>query len=349
MHNQHSIYKKINKNISFTVIIPVYKNGDLLKQCLHAVEKAISNTKYHTEVITVDDCSPNNTEIKDIVLSFKYAYIELKEHAGPAKARNYGAKIAKNNILVFIDSDVLVDINHFNVLGDFFEYQDKYIATIGLYNPNTKYLNFYSTFKNIQHYYTHKTSKSDTSIFFTGCGAIYKKVFFELKGFDTSYKDALIEDVDLGCRLTQQGYKVFLNKKLLVTHLKTYSLSSLFISDVFYRAIPLTVMLFKYKHVENDQDIKLEAIFSTCLIVVSLFVFALLLPSNITAILFIPTILIGVGVLNIGFIRFISKQIGYVFAIKALFYLCFYYLYCGFGLVLGIILFLIKKITNEEY
>lgn len=348
MHGRYLTYIKIDEDISFSVIIPVYKNCSTLKKCLFSIQRAVCNTKYPTEVIVVDDCSPNNIEIKNIVLDFKYTYLELKKHAGPAKARNYGSEKSQNNILVFIDSDVLIEVNHFNILGDFFKYQDKYIAVIGLYNPGTRYINFYSTFKNLQHHYIHKTSKFDTSVFFTGCGAIYKNIFLKFKGFDISYKDALIEDVDLGSRLKKHGYRIYLHKKLIVNHLKIYSFSSLFISDVFHRAVPLTIMLSKYKHIENDQDIKLEAILSTSWIAANIIVFSFFFPIDIITLLFAPAIIIGVGILNIGFLRFVLTQRGYIFTIKSLLYLCFYYLYCGFGLILGIIYLLIKKVTNEK-
>ena len=85
------------------VIIPVYNSSQTLKKCLDAV---FSNKFEKFEVIVISDNSEDNSI--DIAKNYNCKIIELKQNKGPAFARNTGANSASGDILLFVDSDVIV-------------------------------------------------------------------------------------------------------------------------------------------------------------------------------------------------------------------------------------------------
>lgn len=93
-----------------SIIIPTYNEESVIKSCLESLNK---QSLSDFEVIVVDDGSIDKTlEILNSFKSEKYKLTILKgEHKGPGFARNLGAKQAKGEILVFVDSDMTFDRN----------------------------------------------------------------------------------------------------------------------------------------------------------------------------------------------------------------------------------------------
>jgi glycosyltransferase involved in cell wall biosynthesis len=96
----------MNNKIEATVIIPTYNRITVLKSCL---QKLIDQTTENFEILLIDDCSSDGT--KEYIKSSDFPnlkYIRLKEHLGPYYARNLAIRQAKGEIIIFIDSDVIV-------------------------------------------------------------------------------------------------------------------------------------------------------------------------------------------------------------------------------------------------
>src|SRR3989338_10758922 len=106
--------------ITFSVILPAYNNSDKLECLLLSMQERCPGIGSH-EVIVVDDGSKNNS----IALScerFPFVkYIRYEENRGVANARNEGAKESRNEILVFIDSDLVVQSDFISILSKKFE------------------------------------------------------------------------------------------------------------------------------------------------------------------------------------------------------------------------------------
>ena len=90
--------------IKISVIIPAYNADKTIAQNLEAILRQ-KGLKEKPEVIVVDDGSTDSTE--SIVKSYPEVIIVKQNNAGPATARNTGAKLAKGDILVFTDSDTV--------------------------------------------------------------------------------------------------------------------------------------------------------------------------------------------------------------------------------------------------
>lgn len=88
-----------------SVIIPAYNEEKDLSDCLKSLLNQ-KNTDF--EIIAVDDGSTDKTVsvIKKLQEMHKELMLISQDHKGPGEARNQGAKIAKGEILVFVDSDM---------------------------------------------------------------------------------------------------------------------------------------------------------------------------------------------------------------------------------------------------
>lgn len=93
---------------SFSIIIPTYQRRDVVS----AAVRALSEIAYagDRELIVVIDGSSDGTaeELAAIECPFPFKVIE-QDNCGAARARNRGASEAKNEILLFLDDDMIGD------------------------------------------------------------------------------------------------------------------------------------------------------------------------------------------------------------------------------------------------
>lgn len=86
-----------------SVIVPTYNEEKHVEECLTSIKSQRFST---IELIVIDDGSTDKTR----VIAKKYSNVFLtQQHQGPGVARNKAAKVAKGEILVFIDADMYVD------------------------------------------------------------------------------------------------------------------------------------------------------------------------------------------------------------------------------------------------
>lgn len=86
-----------------SVIVPVHNGDKYIERCLDALH-ASSYPSF--EIILVDDCSKDDTTA--LARQKGINILQLSKQSGPAIARNFGASHARGEILLFIDSDVMV-------------------------------------------------------------------------------------------------------------------------------------------------------------------------------------------------------------------------------------------------
>lgn len=95
---------------TISVIIAIYNRKDELFELLNSLSY---QTDKDFEIIIVDDGSKINLRPTIDVFSEKLNIrFFRKENSGPGLSRNCGAKMAENNWLVFVDSDVIVEKNY---------------------------------------------------------------------------------------------------------------------------------------------------------------------------------------------------------------------------------------------
>jgi glycosyltransferase involved in cell wall biosynthesis len=83
-----------------SVIIPCYNQAHFLSE---AIESALSQTHRQTEVVLVDDGSPDNTA--EVAARYPGVRCVRQENRGLAEARNSGFRASKGEYVLFLDAD----------------------------------------------------------------------------------------------------------------------------------------------------------------------------------------------------------------------------------------------------
>jgi glycosyltransferase involved in cell wall biosynthesis len=250
-----------------SVVVPVHNARASLEQCLQAIA---ASDYANFEIIVVDDCSTDDSAA--IALRFPVHLLTLSgKPFGPAYARNRGAETASGEIVCFVDSDVIVHSETLGKIAQTFSLHPEYAATFGSYDEDPGEGDFLSQYKNLTHHFVHQRAKQDAGTFWSGCGAISRDVFLEMGGFNAKqYPRPSIEDIDLGCRLRQAGYKIYVNKEVQVTHLKRWTLKGWIKTDVLDRAIPWTRLIMRQRNLPNDLNLTTTQRLSALLVMLML-------------------------------------------------------------------------------
>jgi glycosyltransferase involved in cell wall biosynthesis len=329
-----------NTNPYISIIIPLYNAEKTLEKCLSAV---FNSSFQNFEVIVVDDGSKDGSI--GIAESFPCKVLRLPYNQGPCVARNWGAKSAKGEIVLFIDSDVVIQRDTLSLFVDSLE---SYPAVFGIYTqkPGTqKLLSLY------QNFYAHKSiidTEEHTCMFYSYCAAIKKDLFLAVGGFDESWRRATVEDVQLGLRLCEKGHRVYLNKNIQVVHHANFNIKR-FIKNYFYKSLDLTKLLLSRKALtlNNEGWTNRKNVVS---LIAGLSIVPFLICSFLSRWWMLP-FLIGLSIflgMNMGFYTFIARQKPLA-VLNAFFLNLVVQIVSAFGIIMGIEEFLRKKLQDEVY
>lgn len=264
----------MDKNPLVSVIVPSYNCSQFLPKCLDAIK---SSDYANYEIIVVDDASTDESPI--IAQQSGAHVIHIDKQSGPGAARNIGTQHTKGDIYLFVDSDVVIKPDSISCVVSNFLNNPEVGALFGSYDNQPAVMNFCSQYKNLFHHFIHQTSHDEANTFWAGCGAVRKEVFHKVGGFDTiNYTRPSIEDVELGLRISQQGYKILIVKELQAKHLKKWGLRSLLYTDIFCRAVPWANLILKSQEMPKGLNFqKNHLISSLCIgLLVGLGIFCLL-------------------------------------------------------------------------
>jgi len=312
---------------SISVIIPVYNGGEIFKQCLSSLAAA---TPPPLEIIVVSDGDTDNSW--QVAEKFGAKVLRIAERGGPGRARNLGASIAKGEILFFVDADVAVGLDTIEQVALILDNNTELAAIIGSYDEEPGANNFLSQYKNLFHHYTHQTAREEASTFWGACGAIRREIFLKINGFK---EDQLwVEDIELGYRLKQLGYKIRLCKTLQVKHLKHWGVASLLKADFCHRALPWTKLILRDRQLINDLNLQMSSRVSTLLTYILLItLIAAIWWSMALPIAFLLTLIFLW--INAPVYCFFQRQRGFWFAIQTIPWHWFYYFYSGLAFAIG--------------
>ena len=193
--------------MNVSVVIPTFNRKSILEKCLKALEKQTLNNKIgNYEIVVVDDGSSDGTTtwIRKNIESLPHVVLYEQEHGGPALGRNLGVMKSKYEIIIFIDSDLVVLedflVCHVEKLTSFWKKNNKKCFTYGSV-VNT------SNFKNPENE-KYKLTDISFAYFATGNVAISKELLLKAGLFDNSFSLYGWEDLELGERLKKIGTKL---------------------------------------------------------------------------------------------------------------------------------------------
>jgi len=313
--------------MTISLIVPLHQDNEDSRRALKGYA-ALSPAP--DEMIAVLDGT--NETLAKFAAECGFKTITLPIQRGPAKARNAAVKQATGDILLFADSDVLAPRELVERVKSTFEAQPEATAIFGSYDDAPGDSGFLSQYKNLQHHYVHQMANESAGTFWTGCGAVRRKYFLELNGFEGTFGQPCIEDVEFGIRLKNAGHHIHLEKSLQVKHLKRYTAKSLLHSDFFNRALPWSLIILQQRHMPNDLNVNWKNRLS---VVCAYGLVLTLISAIITAKVFLlaPAILCAVLLFffNQDFYRFLSHKKGNLFLLKSFSWHWLYFLYSGLG------------------
>lgn len=213
-----------------SVVIPVRNGEATLGACLRSIKRSYYKD---IEVIVVDDHSTDRTP--EIARQFNCVLVAAEEGAGANAARNRGAREARGDILVFIDSDVVVARE--TILGIVERLEEEYLdAVVGIYTARHRNDSLFSQYKNLWIRYSYLKSPPAIDWMFGAISGIRKKAFEAIGGFNVE----LIaqhgnDDLELGKRLARRNVRIELDMEIEVEHLKEYTFAS-FVRNEFKRS-----------------------------------------------------------------------------------------------------------------
>ena len=180
----------------------------------------------------------------------------IRNGAGPAALRNAGARQAKGDVLVFVDSDVHVHPDALDRVRAAFGADPELTALFGSYDDSPSSRASVSLFRNLLHHHVHQQSAGDATTFWAGLGAIRRDAFATAGGFDTSsYPTSMVEDIELGMRLSASGAKIVLDPRLRATHLKRWTLPNMVATDLTRRGMPWVRMLIRRRELPRTLNL----------------------------------------------------------------------------------------------
>ena len=293
--------------MKISIIIPIYNSSLTLKECLDAV---LDSSFKNFEVIIVSDNSPDNSVA--IARQYQCKIIELPKNKGPAFARNKGAQVSAGDILLFIDSDVIIKNDALKYLNDMF-CKNEIDAIQGIYSHKPTYESIVTQYQmSYNCYYIWPKNKKYASTLSTCCLAIRKKIFLNLKGFNTNIKRASAEDEEFGYLLIDQGYKILISRELNVEHRVNYNIRH-FIKKKIHTYIDVMK-----EYLRNKTYVKKIKQTNYSNVLVGIIILGLIILTAIGTIIFLnKTILSIFLILNIaflllhtGFMKFVGRTKG---------------------------------------
>lgn len=192
----------------FSVVIPTYNRWPILEKCLTALEEQTPSGEIEGyEVVVVDDGSTDGTPSRLREQASRFPHVRLIEqaHGGPAEGRNRGVDAARGDVIVFIDSDLVVTpvflLSHARALQRSWTQRGNRLCFT--YGAVINTANFEQPSAE-----RHKLRDLSWAYFATGNVAIDRAVLQQSGLFDTSFRLYGWEDLELGERLRLMGVEL---------------------------------------------------------------------------------------------------------------------------------------------
>jgi hypothetical protein len=305
-----------------SVVIPAHRADVALRACLDSVEACRPRAG---EVLLVVDGDAAGCAA--LAAGRGVRVLHTRGGAGPAVARNLGARSADGEVVLFLDADVVVPGDLVGRVAAVLAGGPRLDGVIGSYDAAPAAPGVVSAFRNLLHHHVHQTSRAEAFSFWSGCGALRRTVLLASGGFDEGFRRPSVEDIDLGRRLVRAGHRILLDRSLQVKHLKRWRLRGMVTADVRDRALPWTRLILGERYLPSDLNLRPRYRLSTAAAVT--LAGALL----VTPVLPRLGLLVGAGcglfllAANHPFYRFLARARGPAFLVAAiplhaLHYLC---------------------------
>lgn len=212
---------------SISVVIPNYNGKELLETNLPYVYHAIQTSGITDYEIIISDDASADTSVEFIKKNYpSILLIENAVNKGFSGNTNTGIFKASKELLLLLNSDVVLTSEYFKPLLSYFDKPDTF-GVMGLIisldsdkiQDGAKYpdysFGYINSFKN----YLCAGQSSLYTLFLSGANALVdRKKIVELGAFSELYNPYYNEDVDLGLKAWRAGYKCYFEQKAICRH-----------------------------------------------------------------------------------------------------------------------------------
>lgn len=211
-----------------TVVIPTYARSEILRRTLGGL-CAQTNLKDLEEIIVVSD--GHDELAAEVVLMFAdhlpIRYLEQPK-LGVSAARNLGISAAKSSVIVLLDDDV---VPHANLIAEHAKFHNQYPDARSVLLGNvtwhpelevTPFMEWYGKRGALFGFGLLKDNSKIDPRYFYSCNISLKREFLMANG---GFNDTLtvLEDNELGHRLSQGGMRLVFRQSALGYHYQTFT------------------------------------------------------------------------------------------------------------------------------
>lgn len=330
---------------SISVIIPARNAASSLRECLEGLKRSHVPPD---EIIVVNDDSTDETQA--IAEEHRVRTINLDAHHDTNYCRNIGANTATGDILLFLDSDVVVQPDTLQrVLETFSDARTE--AIVGLYSADHPHPNLVSQYKNLWIRYSYLKSRTQIDWIFGAIAAFRRDVFLRLGGFDhTMMMRHGGEDLELGKRFADHNRMILLDSRVEVVHLKKHTLKSLVRND-FQRSQGFVSLATRLNQLPRSVFKGFANIYPTFVLstVLSWLIVMAGLASTWDSRFAVAVLglLLVYGICNVPFLSYLAQQRGVSSALKSVLILFLDHLVCAVGSMWGLLKIALKGRPRE--
>jgi len=241
-----------------SIIIPNWNGRELLEQCLPSVVEAAKRDGGDHEIIVVDNHSTD-----DSVPFLKANYpevkvLELDRNRGFAGGCNAGAAASQNEILVFLNNDMIVERDFLRPLLDGFDDETVFAVSSQIYfwdvekrrEETGQTRGFLKLgFLQVVHDEPRDGDRSRPVLYAGGGSSAFdRNKFLALGGFDELFQPFYWEDTDISYRAWKKGWKVLFEPRSVVHHKHRGTIGKTYDKNFTDKAINRNHFLFMWKN-----------------------------------------------------------------------------------------------------
>lgn len=205
-----------------SVVVPTYRRPQRLERCLAQLARH-ELPDGSVEVVVVDDGSPPDEEaqVRDVVAQSPARLpvrLHRQDNAGPAGARNAGARLARAQVLAFTDDDCTPEPSWAGAL--LAQVRAEPTALVGGRTRNALSGNLFAEASQDLLAGLHRARERHPQVDFFASNniAMDRALLLSLDGFDDSFPSAAAEDRDLCERWRAAGHRLVYAQDALVHH-----------------------------------------------------------------------------------------------------------------------------------
>jgi len=255
----------MNKEPKISIITSARNEEKHIRETLTSM---VSNTSYtNYEIIAVNDASNDNTE--KILANINLNNVKtLKTNGlGTAKARNFGARFAKGDLLIFCDFHITVPYAWLETIADIYNKIEFDSLAVGIkadkrglsdncaiaygqtLNEKAEPKWIVSNIKNFQ----------EVPIAAGGFVIFKREVFEAIGGYDKGFNTWSYEDIELSVKTWLMGYSIKVCTDFFITHYfrenTTYNINMI---DYYYNHLRTAILHYKDNRIDKVKKVLLE-------------------------------------------------------------------------------------------